>query len=159
MNMINSARLWLLPFLFFVSCPVFSEMGAEENRAASESTHTETLDYQSGTLSLKIKVRPGLCLRYQSEDVCELTVEIQWYDSRPGDYCLHSGQDDKEIQCWNQRLSAERTEKRSISEDLTYWLSHPGDNQPLVAATINIATLVGDRRSHKVKRRHIWNLI
>ena len=108
---------------------------------------------------LVLNVKPGLCLRYSSGEECQLSVEIIWQDSEPGDFCLHSIQDSEPVQCWNNIEGASLEEERHIDADLIYWLSHPGQDIQLVTARVEMATIVEDDKRSRSRRRHIWNLI
>jgi len=109
---------------------------------------------------LTITVKPKLCLRYSSADICDVEVEVSWNDTVEADYCLFSDQAPEDhIRCWQGVNQAQLSELRSLEADLTYWLSLPGQTNKLVEAKVELATIVSSERRRSSRRRHVWNLI
>lgn len=123
------------------------------------TTHHAAVGNSEPEVSLSLKIRPHLCLRYAKQDQCRIDVIIDWNSNQSANYCLHSSQDAAPLQCWDSSRKGKRSELRIINSDLTYWLSFKGQQSRLTERVLNIATLVNDERRAQRQRRHIWSLI
>lgn len=112
------------------------------------------------TASIRLSVKPGLCLRFAKTERCTLEVQIDWLSSEAGKYCVFSELDrNRAIRCWASSSRGRTQTTVSIEDDVTFWLSGESGKRVHAEKTLKIANVVNNEKRSRHNRRHIWNLI
>lgn len=112
------------------------------------------------TASIRLSVKPGLCLRFAKTERCTLEVHIDWFSSEAGEYCIFSELDRTEaIRCWVRSSHGQTQTTVSIEEDVKFWLSDQSGELVHAEKSLKIANVVNNEKRSRHNRRHIWNLI
>lgn len=104
-----------------------------------------------------LSVRPSICVSYNSDEPCTMSVEAEWQGNAPADICLREGQIVAPLHCWKDSASGSVELEYSSSVDGLYQLIE--EASPGVLAETEIKVINRDLRSSRKRRRHVWSIL
>jgi len=104
-----------------------------------------------------LHIRPSICVSYDSEAPCIMTMLISWEAGKALDGCLFETRSDVALQCWTLARSGAKELEYANTVDVVYQLRDQHDNK--VLAEGDIAVINRDLRSSRKRRRHVWSIL
>lgn len=132
-------RTWLLPLMLLWP-------GLEGSLAAEE----ETPEY-------RLLVRPSICVSYDSEAPCTMSMQVSWEGSDPADVCLRETSVEPLLHCWENSRAGSVQLDYANTVDVLYQLVEESSLGVLAEAEIKVINR--DLRSSRKRRRHVWSIL
>ncbi len=107
---------------------------------------------------VEITVKPLLCIVDLRTPGCEMTFLVQWESDESGYYCVFNDLEDAPLNCWTEQRSGELHDKRSVQENLSFWINESG-GAPLDTVTVEVLRMDSDDRRRRRRSRHVWDLL
>lgn len=106
-----------------------------------------------------LTAKPGLCIIQDKQELnCTMALELKWNASEEADYCLYHSAAPEPLQCWQSARQGQFHAQLSSSEDTSYWLQRPENQQHLAQITVRVLSLA-QRHPERRRRRHIWSVL
>ncbi len=117
----------------------------------------ETLVPDQKLPTAELQLSPRLCIRGTSDEVCEITVLIEWDGESAGKYCLYREQLEAPLKCWEQEKVGSINDRVKIQQNLEYWLVWAAVDE-LDRRVLRLLTAKPDDRRKSRRRRHAWSV-
>ena len=105
----------------------------------------------------ELDIRPSICVSYDSEVPCTMSMEVSWKAPTPSAVCLMEVGEDEPLHCWDAATGGSVELAYSSNEDLGYELVMAADGTALASADIKVINR--DLRSSRSRRRHVWSIL
>lgn len=133
---------WLIVFLLFSLAP---HSYAEADTATSPS--------------VRLKVRPVLCITDKRTPSCDMSFLVIWQSEQTGYYCLYNDFEESALRCWTEDRSGELSDERTVDTDFSYWMTAEDSELLLAAVTVEVLRMDSDDRRRKRRSRHVWDIL
>lgn len=87
--------------------------------------------------SVTLNVTPKVCVVEREQPNCEINLDFLWLSPSIEPLCLF--ENDKKIQCWQQR-EIEFRYKARIQVDTVYWVAHGDKGDTLLQSKVQVQT-------------------
>lgn len=105
----------------------------------------------------ELKVRPSICVSYDSASPCVMSMQLSWASPRIADVCLREAQREAPLRCWDDALGGQHEIQYADTVDSRYWLVDA--NTQLVLAETEVVVINRDLRDSRKRRRHVWSIL
>lgn len=105
----------------------------------------------------ELKVRPSICISYDSASPCVMSMQLSWASPRIADVCLREAQREEPLRCWDDALEGQHEIQYSDTADSRYWLVDA--NTQSVLAETEVVVINRDLRDSRKRRRHVWSIL
>ncbi|HWK53579.1 MAG TPA: DUF3019 domain-containing protein [Hyphomicrobiales bacterium] len=109
------------------------------------------------TPGYELDIRPSICVSYDSELPCTMSMEVSWKAPTPSAVCLMEVGEDEPLHCWDAATRGSVELAYASHEDLGYELVMAADGTALASADIKVINR--DLRSSRSRRRHVWSIL
>lgn len=112
---------------------------------------------ESDAPAFRLFVRPSICVSYDSEAPCTMSMEVRWEGEAPADVCLRDAVAPPMLHCW-QGSSRGRVEiDYANTVDVRYQLVEESSLGVLAEAEVKVINR--DLRDSRKRRRHVWSIL
>jgi hypothetical protein len=105
----------------------------------------------------KLSVRPSICVSYDSEAPCEMSMQVSWEGEAAADVCLRDAMLTPMLQCWQNSNSGSTTIAYANTVDVRYQLVE--ETSLGVLAEADVKVINRDLRDSRKRRRHVWSIL
>ena len=104
-----------------------------------------------------LSVRPSICVSYNSEEPCEMSMEVSWEGTVPNDVCIREAMLTPMLRCWENSNGGSVAIDYSNTVDVRYQLVEE-DSLGVLAET-EVKVINRDLRVSRKRRRHVWSIL
>ena len=104
-----------------------------------------------------LRIRPSICVSYDSEALCTMMLEISWVGGNGEPVCLNTTADDNYITCWSDQVSGAIEQPYEHSGNVVYQLVSMQNNRILADAEVQVISR--DLRDTRRRHRHVWSIL
>jgi hypothetical protein len=138
-------------------------------RGRSRILHAAKLSLLSGCLlaeamanetpgnEYRLSVRPSICVSYDSEAPCLMSMQVSWESTRIADVCLQEAESLASLHCWQSARRGDLEVHYADSSDALYWLVDETTRDVLAQA--EVVVINRDLRDSRKRRRHVWSIL
>jgi len=108
--------------------------------------------------SVRLEVKPVLCVTDNRNPSCDLSFLIMWQSSTIGYYCLFSDFGDGPLRCWAEERLGQMTDERTFDESFTFWMTGEDLASRLAEVDVEVLRLDSDDRRRRRRTRHVWDI-
>jgi hypothetical protein len=105
----------------------------------------------------KLSVRPSICVSYNSEEPCEMSMQVSWEGEAAADVCLRDAMLTPMLQCWQDSNRGSATIAYANMVDVRYQLVE--ETSLGVLAEADVKVINRDLRDSRKRRRHVWSIL
>ena len=105
----------------------------------------------------ELKVRPSICVSYDSAAPCVMSMEVTWEGRYLADVCLREAESEVPLRCWDDALEGRHEVQYADTTDVQYWLVD-ALSQSVLART-EVVVINRDLRDSRKRRRHVWSIL
>lgn len=105
----------------------------------------------------ELKVRPSICVSYDSAAPCVMSMQVSWVGSRMADVCLREAEDAVPLRCWDDAREGQHEVQYADTTDVYYSLVD-ASTQSVLAET-EVVVINRDLRDSRKRRRHVWSIL
>lgn len=109
----------------------------------------------SGEFSLQ--VRPSICVSYDNEAPCRMSMQVSWEATVVSDVCLLQAEQQEPLACWDNASSGATEVQYADTRDVQYRLVTAKTRDILAEA--DVVVINRDLRSSRKRRRHVWSIL
>jgi Protein of unknown function (DUF3019) len=107
-----------------------------------------------------LQVRPSICVSYNSDEPCTMTVRARWEGPTSAAICLHELLREPWLQCWQNSSTGSMELPFANTGDVQYQLQDASTTAASSAlATAAVKVINRDLRSARKRRRHVWSIL
>lgn len=110
---------------------------------------------QEATYSLQ--VRPSICVSYDNEVPCRMSMQVSWEATVTGDVCLLQAEQADPLACWDHARSGTAEVQYADTNDVQYRLVDARSREVLAEA--DVVVINRDLRASRKRRRHVWSIL
>ena len=104
-----------------------------------------------------LQVRPSICVSYDNEAPCRMSMQVSWQANMTRDVCLlQTGREDALACCDNAREGSTEVQYADTN-DVQYQLVDAKSRGILAEA--DVVVINRDLRSSRKRRRHVWSIL
>jgi hypothetical protein len=141
-------RSWLHRMRYFgISALAASLLFASNGSIASEKSASP----------YRLRVRPSICVSYDSTQPCTMAMEVTWEGDIPADVCLRDPLITPMLFCWKNAREGSINLDYANTTDMVYQLVEE-ISQGVLAET-QVKVINRDLRSSRKRRRHVWSIL
>ena len=107
---------------------------------------------------MRLTVKPVLCITDRRTPHCDMSFLVVWRSSVSGYYCLFSDLGDTPLRCWNEELTGELTDERTVEAEFSYWMAGDDRNLRLAQVEVEVLRMDSDDRRRRRRTRHVWDI-
>lgn len=107
--------------------------------------------------TFELKVRPSICVSYDSASPCVMSMEVSWAGSRMADVCLREEANEVPLRCWDDAFEGWHEVQYADTTDVHYSLVDA--NSESVLAETEVVVINRDLRDSRKRRRHVWSIL
>lgn len=107
--------------------------------------------------SYKLLVRPSICVSYDSEAPCTMSMQVSWEGEAPADVCLRDATTTPMLHCWENSNRGSVAIDYANTVDVLYQLVEETSLGVLAEAEIKVINR--DLRDSRKRRRHVWSIL
>lgn len=104
-----------------------------------------------------LEVQPSICVSYDSEEPCMMSMQVSWQGSGAAEVCLRELLRDPMLQCWQNATNGSIELSFVNAEDVQYQLQDAESDSPLAVADVKVINR--DLRNSRKRRRHVWSIL
>jgi hypothetical protein len=102
-------------------------------------------------------VRPSICVSYNSDEPCSMSMQVTWEGDGSADVCLRNAMLTPMLHCWENSDRGSVAIDYADTEDVRYQLV---DETSLgVLAEAEVKVINRDLRDSRKRRRHVWSIL
>lgn len=105
----------------------------------------------------KLSVRPSICVSYNSEEPCSMSMQVSWESEAAADVCLRDAMLTPMLQCWENSNRGTATIDYANTVDVRYQLVE--ETSLGVLAEADVKVINRDLRDSRKRRRHVWSIL
>jgi len=105
----------------------------------------------------KLHVRPSICVSYDSEAPCMMSMQVSWEGEAPADVCLRDAIATPMLHCWQNSNRGSVAIDYANTADVRYQLVEESSLGVLAEAEIKVINR--DLRDSRKRRRHVWSIL
>lgn len=109
--------------------------------------------------SVRLQVKPVLCITDTREQDCELSFLVRWQSDVQGFYCLYNDFTETPLECWEHHDGGSLEEGLVVDRSFYYWLTGRNIEVRLAESLVEVVTLESSDRRQKRRRRHAWSIL
>jgi len=107
--------------------------------------------------AFELKVRPSICVSYDSASPCVMSMEVSWAGTRMADVCLREETNATPLRCWDDAREGRHEVQYADTTDVHYSLVDA--NTESVLAESEVVVINRDLRDSRKRRRHVWSIL
>ncbi len=104
-----------------------------------------------------LSVRPSICVSYNSDEPCEMSMQVSWEGAAAADVCLRDAMLTPMLQCWQDTDRGSATIAYANTVDVRYQLVEEVSLGVLAEADVKVINR--DLRDSRKRRRHVWSIL
>jgi len=104
-----------------------------------------------------LSVRPSICVSYDSEQPCSMSMEVSWEGDASADVCLRDAMLTPMLHCWENSAHGSVAIDYANTEDVRYQLVE--ESSLGVLAETEVKVINRDLRDSRKRRRHVWSIL
>ena len=108
--------------------------------------------------NMELTIKPVLCIVDERTPRCDMAFLVVWRSSVSGYYCLFNDFGDGPVRCWNQELTGNLTDNRTVDTSFSYWMSGDDRDARLAQVNIEVLRMGSDDRRRRRRTRHVWDI-
>ena len=112
---------------------------------------------ESDPPGFRLFVRPSICVSYDSEAPCTMSMEVRWEGEAPADVCLRDAIAPPMLHCWQDSSRGRVEIDYANTVDVRYQLVE--ENSQGVLAEAEVKVINRDLRDSRKRRRHVWSIL
>jgi hypothetical protein len=112
---------------------------------------------ESDAPEFRLFVRPSICVSYDSEEPCTMSMEVRWEGEAPADVCLRDAEAPPMLHCWQDSARGRVEIDYANTIDVRYQLVEEGSLGVLAEAEVKVINR--DLRDSRKRRRHVWSIL
>lgn len=105
----------------------------------------------------RLQVRPSICVSYDNEAPCRMSMQVSWESDAVADICLLQAQHERPLACWDNARSGSTEVQYADTADVQYQLVEAKSRTLLAEA--EVVVINRDLRSSRKRRRHVWSIL
>lgn len=105
----------------------------------------------------RLQVRPSICVSYDNEAPCRMSMQVSWQASVASDVCLLQAQREDALACWDNAREGSTEVQYADTNDVQYRLVDAKSRAVLAEA--DIVVINRDLRASRKRRRHVWSIL
>lgn len=105
----------------------------------------------------RLQVRPSICVSYDSQAPCRMSMAVSWESNRTADVCLLQALRDEPLACWDNAREGSTEVQYADTSDVQYRLVDARSRA--VLAETDVVVINRDLRSSRKRRRHVWSIL
>jgi hypothetical protein len=105
----------------------------------------------------KLLVRPSICVSYNSDEPCTMSMQVSWEGDAAADVCLRDAMLTPMLQCWQDSTRGSATIPYANTVDVRYQLVEESSLGVLAEADVKVINR--DLRDSRKRRRHVWSIL
>ena len=102
-------------------------------------------------------VRPSICVSYNSDEPCSMSMQVSWEGEATADVCLREGMLTPMLHCWENSTSGSVAIAYANTVDVRYQLVEETSLGVLAEAEVKVINR--DLRDSRKRRRHVWSIL
>ena len=107
--------------------------------------------------SYRLRVRPSICVSYDSTQPCTMAMEVSWEGEDAADICLRDAVVAPMLFCWKNAREGSIALDYANTTDMVYQLVEEVSQGVLAEAEVKVINR--DLRSSRKRRRHVWSIL
>jgi hypothetical protein len=111
-----------------------------------------------GDSSMRLSVKPVLCITDKRTPRCEMSFLIVWQSSVNGYYCLFSNFNEAPVRCWSEERTGTLNDDQSVQGNFSYWMTGDDHDYRLAQVNIEVLRMDSDDRRRRRRNRHVWDI-
>lgn len=115
-------------------------------------------DEDVGDGSLRMTVKPVLCIVDKKTPSCRMSFLVLWESAETGYYCLFNDFGEAPVRCWSDALTGRTEDERVVENDFEYWMTSDLGEHKLAAVTVEVLRMDSEDRRRKRRTRHVWDI-
>lgn len=112
---------------------------------------------ESDAPGFRLFVRPSICVSYDSEAPCMMSMEVRWEGEAPADVCLRDAVAPPMLHCWQDSSRGRVEIDYANTVDVRYQLVEESSQGVLAEAEVKVINR--DLRDSRKRRRHVWSIL
>ncbi len=105
----------------------------------------------------KLYVRPSICVSYDRDVPCTMSMQVSWEGEAPADVCLRDATTTPMLHCWQDSNRGSVAIDYANTVDVRYQLVEETSLGVLAEAEIKVINR--DLRDSRKRRRHVWSIL
>jgi Protein of unknown function (DUF3019) len=105
----------------------------------------------------RLQVRPSICVSYDNETPCRMSMQVSWEATVVSDVCLLQTEQQEPLACWDNASSGATEVQYADTRDVQYVLVTAISRDVLAEA--DVVVINRDLRSSRKRRRHVWSIL
>jgi hypothetical protein len=105
----------------------------------------------------KLSVRPSICVSYDSEVPCTMSMQVSWEGAALANVCLRDALATPMLHCWEDSSRGSVAIDYSNTIDVRYQLVEETSLGVLAEAEVKVINR--DLRDSRKRRRHVWSIL
>jgi hypothetical protein len=105
----------------------------------------------------RLYVRPSICVSYNRDEPCTMSMQVSWEGESPADVCLRDAIAPPLLHCWEDTRSGSVAIAYANTSDVLYQLVEEATQGVLAEAEIKVINR--DLRDSRKRRRHVWSIL
>lgn len=132
-------------------------------RHALRTLHAAALAFVAGAsqaqapATYSLQVKPSICVSYDADAPCSMSMQVAWQASVPGDFCLLQVQREEPLACWDHARAGNTEVQYADTSDVQYQLVDAKSRAVLAEA--DVVVINRDLRASRKRRRHVWSIL
>jgi hypothetical protein len=116
-----------------------------------------SLASEKAALPYRLRVRPSICVSYDSAQPCTMAMEVTWEGEVQADVCLRDPMTTPMLFCWKNAREGRVALDYANTTDMVYQLVE--ERSQGVLAETEVKVINRDLRSSRKRRRHVWSIL
>jgi len=108
--------------------------------------------------TMRLTVKPVLCITDKRTPQCDMSFLIVWESGSSGYYCLFSDFTEAPVRCWNEELTGQLNDDRTVASNFSYWMTGSDPEHRLAVVDVEVLRMDSDDRRRKRRTRHVWDI-
>lgn len=104
-----------------------------------------------------LQVRPSICVSYDNEAPCRMSMQVSWQATIMTDVCLLQADREDPLACWDNAREGSTEVQYADTNDVQYRLVDAKSRDLLAEA--DVVVINRDLRSSRKRRRHVWSIL
>jgi hypothetical protein len=105
----------------------------------------------------KLLVRPSICVSYNSDEPCAMSMQVSWEGEMAADVCLRDASLTPMLHCWQNSNRGSVAIDYANTVDVRYQLVEEASLGVLAEAEVKVINR--DLRDSRKRRRHVWSIL
>lgn len=118
---------------------------------------TATAAHAQAAAEFSLQVRPSICVSYDNEAPCRMSMQVSWQATVMTDVCLLQAGREDVLACWDNAREGSTEVQYADTNDVQYRLVDAKSRDLLAEA--DVVVINRDLRSSRKRRRHVWSIL